>query len=435
MSRPLACAFLALVLGVSAAPVFADRLHLESGGVIETADWWIEDDKILYRSSAGIVGIPRSMVLRVEPAPLVEPAAAPGSRPAAASRTSKAKEAERLGRVRALLDDGKTALGKGDFETASGYFFHAMMLEPQAYAARVQYAFCEIQLNQDASALAAVLDGLVLRPDGAELHELLGDLKDRDENMDQALRSWRHAFSLAPNDRLREKIEKGERDLHLRRNYEFARTSHFNLRYDGALDEAIAADVSEHLEERFWELTNVYNHTPEQPITTLLYPDQAFREVTRAAEWVGGIYDGKIRVPLGGLRHLHRGAKRVLTHELTHAVVHSKSRGRAPRWLHEGLAQYSDGTTMNRVKQAEVRRRLAALDDPADWEDDEFSYPLAHSLILWLEARGDFSHLVWVLESLGEGQTIDEALRRVYREDRAGLCRLWAADQLARTSR
>ena len=379
MRRLLVCGLLGVVLSGPAAPVRADRLHLRQRATSE--------------------------------------------------------DPKRLERVRVLLDDGTTALEKGDFETASRHFFHAMSLKSTAYAARVQYVFCEIQLDQDASALAAVLDGLILHPAGAELHELLGNLKDRDEDLEAALLAWRRAFTLAPNDRLRDKIEKGERDLNLRRDYDFARTSHFNLRYDGAVDEAIAAEVSKHLEERFWELTKLYNHTPRQPITTLLYPNQAFREVTQTAEWVGGLYDGKIRVPLGGLRHLHRAAKRVLTHELTHAVVHSKSRGRSPRWLHEGLAQYSDGTTMDSVKQREVGERLAALEDAADWEDGDFSYPLAHSLILWLEARRDFSHLVWVLESLGDGQSIDDALQTVYRDGYADLCRRWAADQIARSSR
>ena len=425
MRRVFVCSLLAFALGGAAAPARADRLHLESGGVIETADWWIEDENMLYRSSAGIVGIPRSMVLRIERAPMTE------SEPERASVTGRPanKDAERLEQIRALLGDGEIAFEKGDYETASGHFFHAMSLEPTLYAARVQYIVCEIRLSQDAAALAAVLDGLVLHPDGPELHELLGDLKDRDENMDDALRHWRRAFSIAPNERLGQKIEKLDRDLRLRRDYDFARTSHFNLRYDGTVDQSISAEVSQHLEERFWELTNIYNHTPQQPITTLLYPNQAFREVTQAAEWVGGLYDGKIRVPLGGLKHLHRGAKRVLTHELTHAVIHSKSRGRSPRWLHEGLAQYSDGTKLDSGKQSEVRERLASLDDAAEWEQGEFSYPLALSLILWLEARRDFSQLVWVLESLGDGQSIDEALQRAYQEDYASLCRLWAADR------
>jgi hypothetical protein len=432
MNRVLACGLLVLAVGTADTPARADRLHLESGGVIDTGNWWIEDEKLFYRSTAGVVGIPRSMVLRIErpPTPEIQPET---PRVAPPERTA-GKDAQRLQQVRSLLDDGKTAFEKGDYETASGLFFHAMILEPDAYAARVQYVVCEIQLNQDASALAAVLDGLVLRPDGAALHELLGDLRDRDENMQDALRSWRRAFSLEPNDRLREKIEKLERDLQMRRDYDIARTSHFNLRYDGAVDEAIAAEVSEHLEDRFWDLTNVYHHTPQQPITTLLYPNKAFREVTRAAEWVGGVYDGKIRVPLGGLKHLHRDAKRVLTHELTHAVIHSKSRGHAPRWLQEGLAQLSDGTTLDSSKRTDVRKRLAALKDPADWEKGDFSYPLALSLVRWLENRRDFSQLVWVLESLGEGHTLDDAFQRAYRQDYAALCRLWAADRRAESA-
>ncbi|NIM00939.1 MAG: hypothetical protein GTN89_08565 [Acidobacteria bacterium] len=432
MKRFLPLILATTAVAVATTPAAADRLHLESGGVIETADWWFQDETLLYRSGDGIVGIPRSIVLRIERRPLLADERAEKPAP---SRRSAAKEAERRKRIRELIAEGRAAFDAGDYEAASRSYFHALSLEPEAYMARVPYVVAEIQLNQDASALAAVLDGLVLHPEGAELHELLGDLRDREENVEDALRSWRRAFDLAPNDRLRDKIEKGERDLDLRRDYDLARTSHFNLRYDGDVDEAIAAEVSEHLEERFWDLTNRFDHTPQQPITALLYTNQAFREVTRSGERVGGVYDGKIRVPLGGLQRLHRDARRVLTHELTHAVVHSKSRGHCPRWLHEGLAQVTDGTRLTDARRREVRERLAGLDDPAEWETDEFSYAAAHSLVLWLEARRDFSHLVWLLEALGEGRPINDALRRIYSDDYAGLCRQWAAEQLARSSR
>jgi len=64
----------------------------------------------------------------------------------------------------------------------------------------------------------------------------LGDLRDCEERVEDAVRSWRKAFDLAPSDRLREKIFKAERDLQASRDYDFATTSHFNMRFDGEVD-------------------------------------------------------------------------------------------------------------------------------------------------------------------------------------------------------
>ena len=250
MSRQRFIVALAAGLLLASVPSSADRLHLASGGVIETGEWWIDGDDLLYRSLSGTVGIPRSMVVRIETsdAPVAKAAPEPLLPP---SRRARERDAARIDEVRQQIEEGVAALEGGDCETASSRFHHAMSLEPKAYAARVQYAYCEIRMDQDPSALAAVLDGLVLHPDGAELHELLGDLRDREENLVGALESWRRAFELAANDRLKDKIAKGQRDLNSRRNYDFARTSHFNLRYDGTVDEALAAEVSKHLEADF----------------------------------------------------------------------------------------------------------------------------------------------------------------------------------------
>ena len=46
--------------------VFADRLHLEGGGTLETAHWWVEGDTLYYETAAGTVGIPRGRILRIE---------------------------------------------------------------------------------------------------------------------------------------------------------------------------------------------------------------------------------------------------------------------------------------------------------------------------------------------------------------------------------
>ena len=116
----------------------------------------------------------------------------------------------------------------------------------------------------------------------------------------------------------------------------------------------------DYLEEQYWQITETFRHSPPQPITVQLFPEREFRSVTLAPDWAGGVYDGKIRVPLGGLTRLTPDARRVLVHELTHAVVHSKSRGGAPRWLHEGLAQMAEGRTLLRRDARALSSRLEA---------------------------------------------------------------------------
>ena len=427
----VAVAAVVIAAGLIGSGAAADTLHLDSGGTIEVTSWRIEGTNLIYTNAAGTVGIPRSMVTNITPSEAVPDGA---DKPKAArqpKRPTPKGPAKSANKIRAQYDDAmETAeafLAENDLENASLLFHQAIMLEPNSYAARVQFAFCEIRLNQDASALNAVLDGLVLHPKGAELHELLGDLRDREERLDDAIQSWKRAQSLKASERVETKIAKAQRDLASRRDYNFARTTHFNIRYDGDVDAALANDVSAHLEEEYWRLSKHFDHAPLQPITTLLYPNEAFRDVTQAADWVGGLFDGKIRVPLGGVSRLHPGARRVLTHELAHAFIHSKSHGRAPRWLHEGLAQQLEGRRLSDESDQEVAAALSKIDQPDQWEAEGFSYPIALSLTSWLEARRDASHVIWLLELLSEGLTVDQALRRAYGGDYASLTREWSA--------
>jgi hypothetical protein len=118
-------------------------------------------------------------------------------------------------------------------------------------------------------------------------------------------------------------------------------------------------------------------------------------------------------------------ARRVLVHELTHAVVHSKTRGNCPRWLHEGLAQLAEGRTLGAGDREGVKRLLRER-DPEFWEAGGFSYPAALSLTLDLEARRGFDALVDLLERLGEGKSLDASLEESFGESYAQLCRRWA---------
>jgi tetratricopeptide (TPR) repeat protein len=413
---------LLLLAACAATPSAADRLHLDSGGFIDVDRWWVEDDWLMYEGDSGTIGIPRAAVLRIEAGKHARP-----PEPTTRSRAPSVPDEGERERLIEMLRDGVTALQERDYVSASGLFHEVVQARPELHPARVGYATSEMALGHDGLALGVVLDGLALDPQNADLLEVLGDLRYREERIDDALRSWREAFQLEPSDRLREKILKGERDQHASRDYDFATSSHFNLRYDGDVDMDLAADVMDFLEERYWDLSDRFAHAPPQPITVLLYPGREFREVTRAPEWVGGIYDGKIRVPLGGLSRLDPRAERVLTHELTHAVVHSKTRNNCPRWLQEGLAQISENKPLQRAEEQQLAELLRGR-DPADWEADGFSYPAALSLTRFLESRQGFRGLVYLLELLGEGRDMDDALRHVYGEGYAALCRRWAEE-------
>jgi len=232
----------------------------------------------------------------------------------------------------------------------------------------------------------------------------------------EAVAAWRRAFEIAPSDRVRDKILRGERELSAGRDYAFAPAQHFTVRYSGAQSPEVASEIVAYLETRYRDLATLFHHAPSQPITVLLYPGQEFRDVTQVGEEVLGVYDGKIRVPLGGLTRLDENGKRVLAHELTHAFVHAKTRGNCPRWLHEGLAQYVEGRPRSRADARLVRAM----------ETGGFSYPAALSLTDFLVAERGFDLLVGVLDRLAGGEGIDPALRAVYGDDYQGICRRWA---------
>ena len=437
-------ALLALIAtGLFSSPTLADRIHLRSGGSVDVARWWVEGDWIYYESDNGTLGLPRRSVLRVESTqpsdssprseadaesdrtPEAEPAERPESKserrgsdsglPRADLDGHRLPDPQRDAELRELIQDGERAFGEKRFEQAIAAFDRALDEDERLLRARVGYTVASMAIQDDTTALALVLDGLRLHPDVSVLHELLGNLRNREERVPDALASWKRAAALQPSERLDEKIAKAERELAAGSKYDFARTSHFNVRYDGDVDDTLAREVQDHLEEEFWRITKALDFAPQQPITLLLYPKREFKDVTQAAEWVGGLFDGKIRVPLGGLSRLDARAKRLLTHELTHAVAHAKSRGTCPWWLHEGLAQWFEGKRLDPAKSAKLLEKEASGSIEGRSTDDvHFEYASALGLVTYLvELRGEFG-LAWLLDELRSG--VDEeaaALARV----------------------
>jgi hypothetical protein len=110
--------------------------------------------------------------------------------------------------------------------------------------------------------------------------------------------------------------------------------------------------------------------------------------------------------------------RRVLRHELTHAVIDQKTRGNCPHWLQEGIAQFLDGTD---VVATEVWLRrdpgllipLFRIEGPfrdRDAVSREQAYRESASAVSFLVSKIGRRGLLFLISRLGEGQPFDRAL-------------------------
>ena len=93
------------------------------------------------------------------------------------------------------------------------------------------------------------------------------------------------------------------------------------------------------LEQAYWNVGTALYTFPDHVITVVLYTEEQFRDTTRSPSWAAAAYDGRIRIPMrGALEQAPGELERVLTHELTHAMIRAIAPRGVPTWLNEGLA-------------------------------------------------------------------------------------------------
>lgn len=446
-----AVAWLALLLPWLGSPVRADIIHLKNGGTIVADSWEDRGDVLIVLQGGGRITVPRADVERVEatapapppPAPAASPA--PPSPPSAGAagmtddeiqRTIEALKrrisdyplarAENTRRLVALLDQlGGRALKGRDYGSALARFREALTYDEHDAGAQLGLAAAYFRQDQDIFARSTLERALLDHPDNPALHALLGDVYNSQERTEEALLEWQKAHDLKPDASLKAKIDKLARERSIDSGYRQSEAAHFTLKYDGERAGAdLGGQILEYLESQFRTLETRFDHYPLQPIVVIVYPQKQFYEATQADANVGGLYDGKIRVPIGGLRQINAEARRVLLHELAHAFIAGKSRGTAPRWLHEGLAQQIEGRTTPTATGAALAKEFQAPDGRESW-GLSFSYPSALSFIEWLDERLGFPALADLLEVMGQGTPPEAAFEQVTRYSLKELRQAW----------
>jgi len=311
---------------------------------------------------------------------------------------------------------GRDVLTAGRPHEALLLFRQGLRAVPDDPALLKAAGIAAIHDGRPAEALDPLERAATAEPD-TEVQLLLARLYDQRDQSDRALAHLSAVLAREPEHevarRLRDKIEREQR---VESGFRRETTAHFVVKHRAAGGNALRP-VLKSLERAWEHVAQTLDYHPAEPVTVVLYETRQFHDVTRVHGWVTGVYDGKIRLPLGAGLPSGPDLDRLVIHEYAHAAIHELSRGRAPRWLQEGLAQHLEGAHADPLLRGPAGLTLAGLEiligDP-----DPARARAGYDIALWLTedllSRGGITTIRAVLTRLGNGDSVATAMAQVY---------------------
>ena len=320
--------------------------------------------------------------------------------------------------------------GQGQWELALKQMDEAIRLNPDDDLIRKNLASIYLSRAYESynnrvieKARSDVDHALKLDPDLAKGYALLGELEYNSQRLKEAKAAWQRALELEPSlPELTERYERLVSELPVESKFERISQAYFELRYEEGLQRPTGFDIRDMLLDARRTVGSDFAYWPNRRLVVLLYSAESFRKLrAESPEWLGGQYDGKIRIPLPGFQLDVTAMKQILFHEYTHALVHDQTRGRCPVWFNEGLAEY-EGARHGRVRydamiSASQEQRLVpweqldhqfAADRPT--EDVALAYQQSHTMARYLIERYGFWRIRRILRALSEGATFEQTL-------------------------
>lgn len=333
----------------------------------------------------------------------------------------------------------------GQWEPAIAQLREAIRVEPQNQQFRQNLANVFVnqaqqlhENHQDNEALSVITQALELHPSSAGAHQLLGEVEYDRQQLKEAKVAWERALALDPaNTVLAERLAQLTNELPVESKFDKLSQAYFDLRYEDSFERPAGFDIRDALLQARRDVGSDFAYWPKYKIVVLIYSNERFRALRQETpEWVGGLYDGKIRVPLPGTEFDATRVREILFHEYTHALVHDLTKNRCPQWFNEGLATYEGMKhgvpRIDQLARAAAAQRLVAwdqLNDQFAWglptDQVELGYQQSHSVVQYLVERYGFWRIRRLLKTLLDGATFEDALEQEFRAKRARLETDW----------
>jgi tetratricopeptide (TPR) repeat protein len=442
-----------LLLAVSSAA--ADTIVLKNGRRITAANVTDDGEHVSYETSAGKFTLPKSIVARIEKdqfaysssssshvnaPPVSVPEIAPVrgfddiarlaihddsidfayiARLETDARSGSAAAIEKVSAAHYIA--AQFLLAKGDVDSAIDHYRQALTFAPDNLGLLLNLSVLYLRQSQFTAALDPLERAHRVAPNSADVAKLTGWAYYGSNKMDLAVEEWHRAERLHADPDVEAALAKAEKDKAEEESYREGVTAHFALKYSGTATPDLARGILHVLENDFNDIESQLDYTPPEAIGVILYTGQAFEDITRAPSWAGAINDGRIRIPVQGLSSVSSELARVLKHELTHSFISQKTRGRAPTWVQEGVAQWMEGRRSTSSAGALVelagQGRAPSLQQlEGSWmtlsgaaASSAYAYALA-AVESIIEAGG-ISDISRLLDRIATAQSMDAALR------------------------
>ena len=352
-----------------------------------------------------------------------------------ALKIEPASEPARKGLAGAWAALGSSHLHAGRLKQSRECLERAVAAQPES--ARYHLMLAQVLFREgDLRAARRETDqALELAPDDPAARDLSGDLYDRDGQLGMAVAEWEAAAKSGGLPALTEKIARGRREMAAEEGMGRETSRYFVILYERDVPRSIVQLMLPLLDTAFNTLHDRLGEYPQDEIKVILYSRAAFQDITRAPDWSGGAYDGKIRIPVGGLATMEEaaGLLPILTHEMTHAFLYRMAPRGLPLWFNEGLAATFQGWDPAKIRAwfaEHPPQGIATLNDvdrtlQGRGGDVTAGYAAALLAISELEEVRGFGAVRRIITGVGAGQPFEEVFRDEARLDVAEFQDRW----------
>ena len=222
--------------------------------------------------------------------------------------------------------------------------------------ARLQRATELMKANQFQEALTLIEQVMKKSPKDANLLAMAGLSAYQGDDPKRAVAYWKDSLELEPNPPVESLLRRAEKEVAADGSSERLFGARFTFRYNPAdVTSEQARSIVPVLDTEWARLSQQLGCESGERITVAVLSPSAYRQATGAAEWSGGVFDGRIRVALMEAEgKIGAETRRVFAHEIVHSCIARISPG-MPSWLHEGMAQRLSGDSVSAPDLAAVK--------------------------------------------------------------------------------